>query len=139
MSRTTSNAADNLAEKAGKAVVDEVKNQASSPLIQRLMQVGLIVRGLIYFIIGFLAFQFAMGIGGQTANPTSAIEYVGNLPFGKPLLLVIAVGLVGYALWGFVRAIADPLHRGKDTKGLIARAGFLVSGISYALLVIPTI
>jgi hypothetical protein len=118
--------------------MSEAKNQASNPLVQRLEQVGLIVRGLIYFVIGYLAFQLAMGNGGQTANPNSAIEFIGRQPFGKPLLLVIAVGLVGYSLWGFVRAFLDPLHRGKDTKGLIDRAGFLVSGISYALLVVPT-
>ena len=52
---------------------------------------------------------------------------------------MIAVGLAGYALWGFVRAILDPLGRGTDTKGLIDRAGFLFSGISYAALMIPTV
>ena len=41
--------------------------------------------------------------------------------------------------WGFVRAILDPLGRGTDAKGLIDRAGFFVSGISYAGLLIPTV
>jgi hypothetical protein len=49
------------------------------------------------------------------------------------------VGLAGYALWGFVRAILDPLGRGTDAKGLFDRVGFFFSGLSYAALLIPTV
>ena len=135
MNRTSSNSA----KKAGKTVIAKAKNQAANPWVQRLERFGLITRGLIYFVIGVLAFQLAIGAGGATDNPTSAIALIGRQPFGKPLLLLIAVGLVGYSIWGFVRAIFDPLRRGKDTKGMIVRAGFFVSGISYAALVIPTV
>jgi hypothetical protein len=85
-----------------------------------------------------LALQLALGSGGATASPTSAIALIGRQPFGNVLLAVIAVGLAGYSLWGFVRAIFDPLGRGSDRTGLIDRAGFLFSGVSYAALVIPT-
>jgi len=51
----------------------------------------------------------------------------------------VIAGLAGYALWGFVRALLDPLGRGTDTKGLTARAGYLLSGISYAALVVPAV
>jgi hypothetical protein len=86
-----------------------------------------------------LALQLAIGAGGATTNPTSAIALIGHQLFGKLLLAVIAVGLAGYALWGFIRAIMDPLGRGKDTMGLIDRSGFLLSGVSYAGLLIPTV
>jgi hypothetical protein len=48
------------------------------------------------------------------------------------------VGLVSYSLWGVIRAVLDPLHKGTDTKGLLARAGFLVSAATYASFVLPT-
>jgi type IV secretory pathway VirB2 component (pilin) len=53
-------------------------------------------------------------------------------------LYAILVGLIAYALWGFIRALFDPLHRGSDLEGLAVRAGYLVSGISYAFLALAT-
>ena len=52
---------------------------------------------------------------------------ISQQPYGKVLMIVIVAGLIGYSLWGFVRALLDPLGRGTDTKGLTARAGYLLS------------
>jgi hypothetical protein len=46
-------------------------------------------------------------------------------PFGRVLLLIIALGLVGYAAWRILEAVADPERRGRNLKGLALRAGFL--------------
>jgi len=127
------------AQRAGKAALHEAKRQAANPWIERLERFGYLTRGLIYAVIGVLALQLAIGAGGATTSPTSAIALIGRQPFGNVLLAVIAVGLAGYALWGFVRAIFDPLGRGTDRKGLMDRAGFLFSGVAYAALLIPTV
>jgi hypothetical protein len=37
-----------------------------------------------------------------------------------------------------IRAVLDPLHKGNDLKGLVTRAGFLFSAVSYAILILPT-
>jgi hypothetical protein len=127
------------AKQAGKNALADVKQTATAPWIIWLERLGFITRGLIYVVIGVLALQLAAGAGGGTTSPTSAIAVIGKQPFGKIFLAVIAVGLVGYALWGVVRAVLDPLGRGSDAKGLFDRAGFLFSGLSYALLLIPTV
>ena len=126
-------------KQAGKAIVHQAKDAATNPWFERLERFGFIVRGLIYIIIGVLALQLAAGAGGATATPTSAIALIGRQPAGKLLLALIVAGLVGYSLWGFVRAILDPLGRGSKLKGLMDRAGFLFSGISYGLLIIPAV
>jgi hypothetical protein len=54
------------------------------------------------------------------------------------LLVLMLFGLIGYSLWGFVRALLDPLKRGTSPKGLAQRAGYLVSAFTYGALVIPT-
>jgi hypothetical protein len=64
-----------------------------------------------------------------------AIAAIGKQPGGLVLLWVILIGLVSYSLWGIVRAVFDPLHKGNDTKGLLARGGFLFSAATYALLI----
>jgi hypothetical protein len=129
----------NSAKQAEKSAVRGARRAAANPWFERLERFGFVARGLIYVIIGVLALQFAVGAGGATTTPASAIALIGRQPLGKMLLVIVAAGLAGYSLWGFVRAILDPLGRGTDSKGLIDRAGFLVSGVSYGLLLIPTL
>ena len=52
------------------------------------------------------------------------------------MLLLIIVGLAAYSIWGLIRAIFDPLHRGSDPSGLIERLGFVSSAVSYGLIVV---
>lgn len=116
-----------------------VRHAAANPWVERLERFGYITRGVVYATIGVLALQLAMGSGGGATTQTGAIARLGSQPFGQILLILIVLGLASYALWGFVRAIFDPLHRGDDFKGSVARLGFAISGLSYALLVIPTL
>jgi hypothetical protein len=115
----------------------QLSHAAASPWVERLARFGYLIRGLVYATIGVLALELALGTGGATANQSGAIAMLGSQPFGKILLILIVVGLVSYSLWGFVRAIFDPLHRGNDFKGSIARIGFAFSGLSYGALTIP--
>jgi len=129
----------NATKQAGKAAVHEAQHAATNPWFVRLERFGFVVRGLIYMIVGVLALQLAAGAGGATTSPTSAIALIGRQPAGKLLLVLVVAGLAGYSLWGFVRAILDPLGRGSQPKGLFDRAGFFFSGVSYGLLLIPAV
>jgi hypothetical protein len=66
---------------------------------------------------------------------TGSLVFLISNPFGKLVLIVVAVGLTAYSLWGFTRAIYDPLHRGKGAGGYAARLGFVSSAVSYAAIV----
>jgi len=109
-----------------------------SPLMEAVTRLGYGVRGLIYIIMGLLAVQVALGKGGGLASQQDAIAAIGKQPAGLILLWVVLIGLISYAVWGVVRAVLDPLHKGHDIKGLVARFGFLVSAFGYAILVLPT-
>ncbi len=111
---------------------------ANNPWVSRLARFGYIARGALYAIIGLLALQLALGDGGRATDQTGAIATLGSQPFGKFLLVLIAIGLTGYSMWGFVRAIWDPLGKGHDKEGLVQRFGYLVSAVSYGALVTPT-
>jgi len=114
------------------------RGAAASPAMEDLMRLGYVVRGLVYAMMGLLAFQLAIGRGGATTDTQGAIAALGRTSLGGILLYVVLVGLVGYALWGLVRAALDPWHKGDDTKGIVERVGFAVSGISYGLLAYAT-
>jgi len=120
---------------AGKKAGHEAQRAARKPWVILLARLGYVVRGLIYVVIGVLALRVASGSGGTTTDATGALDFIAKQSYGKALMLVVIAGLAGYALWGFVRALLDPLGRGSDAKGLTARAGYLLSGISYAALI----
>lgn len=115
-----------------------IRSAATSPLMEKLIRLGYVARGLTWGVIGLLAFQVAVGSGGKLTDQQGAIAAVGSTPVGKILLYVMLLGLAGYALWGLIRAVVDPLHEGHDAKGIAQRVGYLVSGISYGLLALAT-
>jgi hypothetical protein len=74
--------------------------------------------------------------GGATNDLSGSLVVLVSNRWGKFVLIVAAIGLTAYSLWGFTRAIYDPLHRGSDASGYMARLGFVTSALSYAAIVI---
>jgi hypothetical protein len=88
-----------------------------------------VARALVYATIGVLAGQVAIGEGGRTTDTHGAIEALGRGMFGEILLVLVAVGLTGYAVWRFIQGIADTDGKGSDMKGIAVRAGYVGSGL----------
>ena len=70
-----------------------------------LARAGFAARGTVYVIIGILAIKLALGSGGTSANQQGALRTIAAQPFGKVLLVLVATGLGGYALWRLTRAV----------------------------------
>lgn len=110
-----------------------VKRAATNPVLELLERLGYAARGALYVVMGVLAFRIAVGTtGGQATDLTGSLVFLIGNPLGKVVLIVLVIGLAAYAVWGFVRAIYDPLHRGRDASGIMARLGFVSSALSYA-------
>ena len=105
-------------------------------IIERLARLGFASVGTVYLIIGFLAAAAGLGKGGQTTGHEGAVSFLMGKPFGKPLLVVMIFGLVGYALWLFASAFVDSDRRGDKPKGLAIRAGAFFRGLIYTLFTI---
>ena len=119
-------------ESAGQEAGAAIKRAASHPGLELLERVGYVARGVLYMVMGFLALRIALGTGGgQATDLTGSLVYLIGRPFGRLILGAMIIGLVAYAIWGVVRAVFDPLHRGKDASGWMARLGFLSSAASY--------
>ncbi|HEY5588806.1 MAG TPA: DUF1206 domain-containing protein, partial [Candidatus Paceibacterota bacterium] len=65
-----------------------------------MARLGYGARGLIYFVMGLLAFLLAFVNIGNTADQQGAIVTIGRQPEGKILLWLVFIGLVCYSLWG---------------------------------------
>jgi hypothetical protein len=130
----------------GHGFVDDVERRArggaaaASPWIEGLGRFGYAAKGIVYLIVGGLAVQAALGEeGGTTTDQSGALGHVAAAPFGRSLLVVIAVGLVGYALWKLALGILDTEDKGSDWKALLTRAmnvgvGFIYGGLAFTAL-----
>jgi fumarate reductase subunit D len=114
-----------------------VKRAAANPALELLERLGYMVRGALYAVMGLLALKIVFSVaGGQTTDLTGSLVALIQNPYGKLVLIVAVIGLTAYSLWGFTRAIYDPLHRGSDASGYMARLGFVTSALSYGAIVL---
>lgn len=110
-----------------------------SSWIQQIARFGYAAKGAVYFVVGLLAMQVAFGIGGKAAGTGGALQTIVIQPFGKFLLSVVAVGLMGYVIWRFTQAVIDPEHQGTDAKRVVKRLGYAFSGLSYVGLALSAV
>ena len=99
-------------------------------------RIGYVAKALLYATVGILAAEAALGRGGRTTDLGGALREVVRAPMGEALLLVIALGLAGYAIWRMLDAITDAEGRGGDAKGLARRVGSAARGIGHGALAV---
>lgn len=95
-----------------------------------LARAGFVARGVVYVIVGILAIKLALGSSGTRADQQGALRTVAAQPFGEVLLLLVAVGLGGYALWRLARALLGHGPEGADSG--VDRVAAFASGVVYA-------
>ncbi|GAB4367967.1 MAG: DUF1206 domain-containing protein [Elainellaceae cyanobacterium] len=118
-----------------------VERATDHPWFERLARFGYVAKGVVYFVVGLLAAQVALGIGGRTTDSQGALQTIVTQPFGQILLALVAVGMIGYALWRFTEALLDPEHSGEENsaKKIAQRLGYAISGLIYSGLAITAI
>jgi hypothetical protein len=116
----------------------EGEKVARSNTFEWLARAGLAARGVVYGIIAVLAIKLAFGDGGKTTDQQGALKTLAQQSFGEILLILMAVGLFGYALWRLVRAAIGHGAEGDrdDTK---ERLSGVASGIAYGLLCVTAV
>jgi hypothetical protein len=61
------------------------------------------------------------------------------MTLGRVVLLIVAAGLIGYAVWRVVEAVVDPDARGLGPKGVALRAGSAARGVFHGGLAITAL
>src|SRR5271165_5629128 len=85
----------------------------ASPWFGRLARAGLGSRTTIYLLLTLLCADIAVhGRSSAPADSNGALREVAHQPGGPLLLVVLAIGLFGYAFWRLVSALA-PASRQK--------------------------
>src|ERR1051325_5835840 len=85
-------------------------------VLELMARIGFLVNGLLYIVIGTLAFEAAARIGGRVTDARGALLTILAQPFGHVLLVVAITGLLGYALWRVLQGLLDPDRLGKKMR-----------------------
>lgn len=96
-----------------------------------LVRVGYFSRAVFYAMLGFLALTNQSRISDGTEGLFEAIE---SYPLGEPMLWIMAIGLLAYALFRFCSPLFDIENTGSDAKGWAERIGHAGSGIGHLTL-----
>lgn len=117
------------AQRTARAAVNETSTRDA---LRAGARVGLVARGVVYGVIGILAFKLALGSGGKTESQTGALRTVAHQTFGDALLIVLAIGLAAYAIWRLIAGVAG--IRPNEDGALQRRVSAVASGVVYAAL-----
>ena len=110
------------------------RRAGQSPWVERLGRLGLVAKAVLYAVIGLFAIQVARGGREESPDKGGALRTIAEQPFGKGLLVLLAVGLAAYAIWRLAQGILDRDSEGEGPKGLVKRAGALGKAAWYGIL-----
>lgn len=105
----------------------------SSSWIEPVARTGLTAKGVVYCLVGILAFMAAFHIGGQSssdADKEGALQFIEQTG-GKLLLGLIALGLFSYSGWRFIEAFRTDGKRGEKAKEWGNRIRYFFSALVY--------
>ena len=100
----------------------------AGPLLVAFGRFGYVVEGLVFVLVGALAARVALGRGGEVPDNRGALLPIAAAPGGRALLIAIAVGFAGYALWRFLEAAFDPDGRRGGAYRPLMRLGNALNG-----------
>ena len=92
------------------------RRAGKSPWVERLGRAGLVAKGVLYAVVGILAIKVALGGREESPDKEGALRAIAEQPFGKGLLLLLAAGLAGYALWRLAQGLLDRTTRAKSRR-----------------------
>lgn len=95
----------------------------SVPSLEMLTRAGFAARGVMYFLIGYLAIR-----SGRTEDGSGALGYLAD-GSGRWLLAAMTLGFLAYGVWRLSEVLIDSEGHGSDAKGIAVRSGGAVSGV----------
>lgn len=115
----------------------DVTNYVPSPppkWVENFARFGLTAKGVVYCIIGVLAFMAAFEIEGKSTESTersNIFRTIQELPAGNVLLGITAIGLLSYSIWRFIAAIKGTETKDSGAKAIGKRIRYAFSGLVY--------
>src|SRR6267154_6818027 len=98
------------------------RRASHSPAAHFLARAGLIARGVIYILVGWVALLVALGHSSREADQQGALQLLAGKPYGLVSLWLLGIGFAAYALWRLSEAAygvtGEPPGAGPRLKAL---------------------
>jgi hypothetical protein len=117
--------------------VRSARRASDSSAMEGLARWGLGARAFLYVVLGLLAGAIALGRSHQEADQQGALSVLSQQSGGKVLLVLVAIGLFGYALWRLSEAafgVAGDHGKGPRLQSLVR--GILYTGLGVTTLTV---
>lgn len=98
---------------------------------EKFARFGLVSKGIVYCLMGILSVLAAFGLSQEKGDKAEAFKMIYAQPFGQIILVIIAMGLLGYVMLRFFQAFKDTDNKGSDMKGIFDRIGYTLSAFLY--------
>ncbi len=102
--------------------------------VRHIAIIGFISKGFVYVVSGVLTFLAAVNMGGESSGVNGALLFLKEQMFGRFLLTALAVGLLCYSFWMFVRSIKNPENLKDNRSSKLMRVGIFLTGVIYTAL-----
>jgi hypothetical protein len=99
-----------------------------------LARAGMVAQGTMYLLVGGLAIELALGLGGKTTDQRGALHTLADEWYGLAALLALAVGFAGYALWRSAVAVLGEKIESEEDVGVGKRLLYAARAVLYASL-----
>src|SRR5215469_13183097 len=109
------------------------RRAGDTPMAHGHARAGLVARGVIYILIGWVAVLLALGRGSREADQQGALQLLADKPYGLVSLWLLGIGFAAYALWRLSEAafgVAGDGKRAGPRLRSLARA-VIYGGLSY--------
>lgn len=123
-------------------VARAVRRGPGDEWVAQSARVGLAARGLVYGVVGLIALQLAWGDSrDDEASKDGAIAAIAERPFGRLLLVGLALGFAGYVVWRGCEALwgRSDEHEDDQPKAAVKRVLSAGKALMYVALVMTTV
>ncbi len=110
-------------------------SSTAKPWVLRLVRLGYMAKGVIYVLVGMLAMRVGFGMsGGRLTEPSGVLVDLVRQPFGLVMLTTVGIGIVAYAAYYTVEAIADLRRKGSSWAGRFDRGLTIFKAVAYGVI-----
>jgi Domain of Unknown Function (DUF1206) len=113
-----------------------VERAATGSAAASIARAGLVARGVIYLLIGWVALMLALGRSNAEADQRGALKTLAGKPYGSVALWLLVVGFAAYALWRISEAFVGVTGEG---SGAGPRVKSAFRGVVYAFFAVTTV
>jgi hypothetical protein len=110
-----------------------IRTALTSHWFDRYARIGYIAKGVAWAVVGIIALRLALGGFDEQADFYGALAEIDEQPLNAVLLVLLSLGLLGYAGWRLVQGALDVEGEGGDAWAWAKRASYMLVGVWYGI------